>query len=213
MSSAEVKVDTKVCQTCKQVPENGKLLKCGGCKSVSYCSKECQKTDWSHHKSECTALLIQYESQKAKEKKQDPYSYESIMDDIMNYPHFLNVFLAMADKAKMKSGHLGLLFDKKDTFTIGFQICDDCQPDYKDGPQFKLIHPETHDTISQVGISWRLRTARVISIERLPPIMVRDFFNESSHIEFNKITGGLSIRYLSCDHLIPQELWNKKHNH
>mmetsp|Transcript_21813 Transcript_21813/g.35962 ORF Transcript_21813/g.35962 Transcript_21813/m.35962 type:complete len:389 (+) Transcript_21813:211-1377(+) len=38
---------------------NAKLLKCGRCLSVFYCSKECQKTDHVTHKKECKNLLKQ----------------------------------------------------------------------------------------------------------------------------------------------------------
>jgi hypothetical protein len=55
-----LEIDKKVCFTCKR-SENGSdqtLLKCGGCKAVSYCSKECQVKDWKQggHKQVCKAL-------------------------------------------------------------------------------------------------------------------------------------------------------------
>ncbi|RPA72403.1 hypothetical protein BJ508DRAFT_381582 [Ascobolus immersus RN42] len=58
---------------CKICSKSGKLLQCGGCKTVSYCSKECQKTDWKAHKSICksndkpkTLNAFKIVSQKAK---------------------------------------------------------------------------------------------------------------------------------------------------
>ena len=30
-----------------------KMRKCGDCKSIYYCSKECQKSDWNNHKHKC----------------------------------------------------------------------------------------------------------------------------------------------------------------
>ncbi|KAK0716180.1 hypothetical protein B0H67DRAFT_582541 [Lasiosphaeris hirsuta] len=30
-----------------------KLLLCGGCRKVKYCSKDCQRAGWRAHKSEC----------------------------------------------------------------------------------------------------------------------------------------------------------------
>mmetsp|Transcript_23956 Transcript_23956/g.30162 ORF Transcript_23956/g.30162 Transcript_23956/m.30162 type:complete len:108 (-) Transcript_23956:271-594(-) len=33
-----------------------KLMKCGGCRVVKYCSPECQKMDWKNHKKHCQKL-------------------------------------------------------------------------------------------------------------------------------------------------------------
>jgi hypothetical protein len=38
-----------VCITCKSVAR----LRCGGCKRACYCSAECQRSDWLHHKEIC----------------------------------------------------------------------------------------------------------------------------------------------------------------
>ena len=35
-----------------------KLLKCGACKSVRYCSTVCQKRDWGNHKKDCSVLKV-----------------------------------------------------------------------------------------------------------------------------------------------------------
>ena len=45
-----------MCKTC--LKENVKLQKCGRCKSVFYCSKDCQKKDWKSHKAVCAAPLL-----------------------------------------------------------------------------------------------------------------------------------------------------------
>lgn len=39
-------------------PDNpeGKLMTCGGCRSVAYCSRECQKKAWKKHKPDCKAI-------------------------------------------------------------------------------------------------------------------------------------------------------------
>lgn len=42
------------CAKCKQQPDDLKL--CTGCKTASYCSRECQKTDWKEHKVICKYL-------------------------------------------------------------------------------------------------------------------------------------------------------------
>jgi len=43
--------DKPVCHNCMK--EIVKPLRCGVCKKVSYCSPECQKSDWSFHKRNC----------------------------------------------------------------------------------------------------------------------------------------------------------------
>merc|ERR1719162_1380912 len=40
-----------VCHNCMK--EIDKPLRCGICKKVSYCSQQCQKSDWSFHKRNC----------------------------------------------------------------------------------------------------------------------------------------------------------------
>ena len=42
------------CTKCKKQPDNLKL--CSGCKTASYCSRECQRTDWKAHKVICKFL-------------------------------------------------------------------------------------------------------------------------------------------------------------
>ncbi|MES1921737.1 hypothetical protein MHBO_003266 [Bonamia ostreae] len=42
----------KSCDKCKKNTE--KLKKCGACKKVEYCSRECQKSDWENHKKICS---------------------------------------------------------------------------------------------------------------------------------------------------------------
>ncbi|KAF8891586.1 hypothetical protein CPB84DRAFT_1784053 [Gymnopilus junonius] len=41
------------CTTCG-IDDQSDLKVCAGCKAVKYCSRECQKTDWKNHKSQCT---------------------------------------------------------------------------------------------------------------------------------------------------------------
>ena len=49
--------DEKTCVTCmKAVPEVAKLKACKACRSVYYCSKECQRAHWPLHKRECPSL-------------------------------------------------------------------------------------------------------------------------------------------------------------
>ena len=39
------------CSNCNKIGEG--FQKCGGCKRLAYCSKECQKNDWKKHKTDC----------------------------------------------------------------------------------------------------------------------------------------------------------------
>ena len=45
-------VDSNCCAKCKKSANN--LQVCGRCKVASYCSKECQRHDWTKHKWSCT---------------------------------------------------------------------------------------------------------------------------------------------------------------
>ena len=44
-------LDQSICASCKLKPP--KLLRCSRCRSVSYCSLECQRAHWTQHKSNC----------------------------------------------------------------------------------------------------------------------------------------------------------------
>jgi hypothetical protein len=46
------------CNKCNvKEPKDEKFLKCGRCKGIVYCSKECQKNDWPVHKTVCTPSM------------------------------------------------------------------------------------------------------------------------------------------------------------
>merc|ERR1719401_989759 len=44
---------TGVCRHCDKRAEYRALLDCSRCRSVHYCSAECQKADWKDHKEVC----------------------------------------------------------------------------------------------------------------------------------------------------------------
>lgn len=45
------------CKSCGEQEDDthNKLMQCSVCSTVKYCSADCQKSDWSNHKSNCTA--------------------------------------------------------------------------------------------------------------------------------------------------------------
>jgi hypothetical protein len=52
-------METASCQVCeKGMAEGLKLSFCSACRSVSYCSRECQKADWKTHKVICKELNV-----------------------------------------------------------------------------------------------------------------------------------------------------------
>jgi hypothetical protein len=51
-SSTPDKCANAVCES----GQSDKLLTCAGCKSVKYCSKDCQKQDWKTHKIPCKKI-------------------------------------------------------------------------------------------------------------------------------------------------------------
>lgn len=53
----------KMCAFCDTEPPEGKpFAKCSRCAETSYCSKECQKRDWSNHKKNCQMTNVKYPS-------------------------------------------------------------------------------------------------------------------------------------------------------
>ena len=45
------------CSACGAQFEYGSLIKCSRCSLAHYCSKKCQKTDWSKHKALCDRIV------------------------------------------------------------------------------------------------------------------------------------------------------------
>jgi hypothetical protein len=43
----------RICHACKEVMPLVALQKCGRCKRVFYCDRECQRKDWLYHKQTC----------------------------------------------------------------------------------------------------------------------------------------------------------------
>ena len=53
-NSQELTNSKMFCSACKS---SDNLSKCGGCKVMHYCSKECQRSDWKIHKSFCKEIV------------------------------------------------------------------------------------------------------------------------------------------------------------
>ena len=62
---------------------------CGACRSVFYCSKECQKEDWKRHKVECARIVS---TKTKKEVKDDPL--RGVVGDVLvKYHQFISSLL------------------------------------------------------------------------------------------------------------------------
>ncbi|KAJ7868581.1 hypothetical protein B0H14DRAFT_3132623 [Mycena olivaceomarginata] len=59
-SKAEQRI-AKACRTCGAREPLVTLLRCNNCKYIYYCSKECQKSHWKHHKVECRKMVATQE--------------------------------------------------------------------------------------------------------------------------------------------------------
>ncbi len=62
-----MKADEDITATCNNCPQQEKLMKCSGCRKVSYCSSQCQRADWRVHKSSCASKEVK----KKKEGRDD----------------------------------------------------------------------------------------------------------------------------------------------
>ncbi|KAI0750189.1 hypothetical protein C8Q80DRAFT_676537 [Daedaleopsis nitida] len=52
-SSGKIKHLSRKCNTCYTSGDKRELFNCSRCRSVTYCSKECQRADWKKHKPIC----------------------------------------------------------------------------------------------------------------------------------------------------------------
>ncbi|KAG0555743.1 hypothetical protein KC19_11G000800 [Ceratodon purpureus] len=57
------------CDRCFRPPSSSPLQRCSACKTVFYCSADCQRREWGHHKFECRILV-----RLLKEKQRTPTS-------------------------------------------------------------------------------------------------------------------------------------------
>jgi len=73
------------CKVCSKTDEN--MQKCSACKSVHYCSIECQRSNWKSHKTECFKLNQIFFSDQAIATVFDNKTFNKIIQ----YTHHFNV--------------------------------------------------------------------------------------------------------------------------
>ncbi|KAL2072860.1 hypothetical protein VTL71DRAFT_12203 [Oculimacula yallundae] len=90
-----------ICTTCLQKAEApAKLNKCGGCKRTSYCSKKCQKKDWTDgHKRDCK-IFIEVDGAFSDEKQ--PQNWEDYRLQVWRK---VNAFRALCKQSKVTASN------------------------------------------------------------------------------------------------------------
>lgn len=69
-----LKCDLPEIEACRNCSKAGAKLKCSICKKASYCTRECQKGDWTYHKRICKKPEEKKDKTKGPEKKNVPSS-------------------------------------------------------------------------------------------------------------------------------------------
>ena len=100
---------SKGCEVCKK--SDIKLLRCSKCRSVYYCTKEHQQTDWKTHKTVCGQL----EKKRIELEKKDPLIDEDIND--IKTQH--NIFLSNFERDKKEYG-----LENEKTLNSAFKLID-----------------------------------------------------------------------------------------
>jgi hypothetical protein len=95
------------CQHCKKVLK--KKQRCGKCKSVFYCEKECQVKDWDRHKNTCPGYNAMYPTYDSSVLHMSAFFTDEI--EIMGF-HGLNYYCAH-DKLEMKQNVVALTYKLK----------------------------------------------------------------------------------------------------
>lgn len=67
------------CQTAEAPPF--KFKACGRCRTIHYCSLECQKLSWKVHKLECISKTAQQITHSIKEYKSQLLKFQSLLGD------------------------------------------------------------------------------------------------------------------------------------
>lgn len=115
-----------VCHTCNK--PHGNMLRCGKCKFVYYCSRECQKVDWKDHKHMC----------QEKEESLISEIRETIIA-IENNPKFTGLLLALLHYWSLKiykNGYISCYIKSTKKNIEGMESFYECALMY--------VNPETH---------------------------------------------------------------------
>ena len=62
LNCIDIEYPSKACSNFLCETNSNDLKSCAKCKRVKYCTKECQKTHWKHHKPNCKLIMIQMKS-------------------------------------------------------------------------------------------------------------------------------------------------------
>ncbi|KAJ6616291.1 hypothetical protein B0H10DRAFT_2038186 [Mycena sp. CBHHK59/15] len=154
---------TDRCYLCN---ETGNIRKCARCQVARYCSPECQKADWRHHKQTCM-------DHKAHLKT---YAVPSLQDDVKTFMKWndswrdalLTWGAFAADLANRPPGYL---------LDHNFFICLEKQPDAAKNParsKFQVIVAEMRSKEQMLGVfrhipDMQYRAQIIEGFERLPP--------------------------------------------
>ncbi|KAF2120360.1 hypothetical protein BDV96DRAFT_595904 [Lophiotrema nucula] len=80
--SSFLATDSQKCTTCHKEPSPSTPLKaCANCKTTLYCSRECQKADWKHHKHTCNKTSNPSPASTAAQATQETNNSQAESDD------------------------------------------------------------------------------------------------------------------------------------
>ena len=166
------------CSICKF---NGKTMLCSRCETISYCSQECQRIDWSSHKSICLVLKVQVDYRRNLMKLIDIHMSKIILG-LALLRKFRPKFFKMCSEGEYLLPNImvnnnGIKFDtsanvehliiEKDTISINLSLTSD------DG---KYVFVESDNTKSSVSVH-----------QNVPLNDVLPLFKEFNHRNFNLV--------------------------
>jgi hypothetical protein len=124
--------------------------KCGGCRHVLYCSKECQKADWPEHRAHCKHMTLHKKDLDNIDRKiRDFFSFASTNQDLLDFLH------CYSQTEPMKSGLAG----KKYLTILPFQTINDLNA-------FRLFWTLPPDARSRVRLEQRVQFTSQPTLEK-----------------------------------------------